>query len=172
VDVVAFSPVRGVGAFVAAQRVVAVQANQDVVADATGEEVGAAVLPNASVVISKPVKFDTNDTNRSQGDIGTIRTRARLASLERPRVHPPKGGYVLKIALEPGPSALLTGSGAMVDLQKSRYVLQCDTCDELFEGAEEYTDVWSWAKAEGWEARQVSGRLVLVCPYCASPGND
>lgn len=35
-----------------------------------------------SVVTSKPVEFDTNDTNRSQGDIGTIRTRARLASLE------------------------------------------------------------------------------------------
>jgi hypothetical protein len=30
--------------------------------------------------------------NRSQGDIGTIRTGARLAPLERPSVHPPRGG--------------------------------------------------------------------------------
>jgi uncharacterized C2H2 Zn-finger protein len=79
---------------------------------------------------------------------------------------------MLKIALEPGPSAFLTGSDAMVNLQKGRYVLQCEACDELFEGAEEYTDVRDWAKAEGWEARQVSGRWVVVCPYCASPGND
>jgi hypothetical protein len=81
---------------------------------------------------------------------------------------------MLKIALEPGPSAFLTGSDAMVDLQKGRSVLQCDACDELFEGdlSEEYTDVWHCAKAEGWEARQVSGRWVHVCPYCASPGND
>jgi hypothetical protein len=83
-----------------------------------------------------------------------------------------KEDYMLKIALEPGPSAFLAGSDGMVDLQKDRYVLQCDACDELFEGAEEYTDVWNRAKAEGWEARQVSGRSVLVCPYCASPGND
>jgi len=69
--------------------------------------------------------------------------------------------YKLNIAFEPEPSAFLTGSDAMVDLQKGRYVLQCDACDELFE-----------AKAEGWQARQVSGRSVLVCPYCASPGND
>jgi hypothetical protein len=55
---------------------------------------------------------------------------------------------MLKIALEPGPSAFLV------------------------EGAEEYTDVWSCAKAEDWEARQVSGRSVLVCPDCAIPGND
>jgi hypothetical protein len=35
--------------------------------------------------------------------------------------------------------AFLTGSDAMVDLQKGRYVLQCDACDELFEGPKEYT---------------------------------
>jgi hypothetical protein len=42
------------------------------------------------VVIGAPAGgFDTNDTNRSQGDIGTIRTRARLASLEGPSVSLP-----------------------------------------------------------------------------------
>jgi hypothetical protein len=40
---------------------------------------------------TKPVEFDTNDTNRSQGDIGTIRTRARLASLEGPSVSSRQG---------------------------------------------------------------------------------
>jgi hypothetical protein len=79
---------------------------------------------------------------------------------------------MLNLAPEPGPSAFLTGSDAVVDLQKGRYVLQCEACDELFKGTEECTDVWNWAKAEGWEVRQVSGRSVLVCPYCASPGND
>jgi hypothetical protein len=51
-------------------------------------------------------------------------------------------------------------------------VLQCDGCDKPVEGdlSEEY--VWNRAKAESWETRQVSGRWVHLCPYCASPGND
>jgi uncharacterized C2H2 Zn-finger protein len=62
----------------------------------------------------------------------------------------------------------------MVDRQNGRYVLKCDACDKLFEGnlSEEYADIWNRAKVEGWQFRQVSGRWVHLCPYCASPGND
>jgi hypothetical protein len=62
----------------------------------------------------------------------------------------------------------------MIHRQKGRYVLECDTCEKLFEGnlSEEYTDFWNRAEAEGWEARQVSGQWVHVCPWCGSPGSD
>ena len=49
----------------------------------------------------------------------------------------------------------------------------CEGCDRRFEGhTEEYADVWTQAKAEGWEIRRVSGQWVHLCPWCASPGND
>jgi hypothetical protein len=44
----------------------------------------------------------------------------------------------------------------MIDRQKGRIILQCDSCDDTFEGqrGDEWNDVWAAAKAESWTVKK------------------
>lgn len=59
----------------------------------------------------------------------------------------------------------------MIDRQGNRIVIQCDSCDETFDGEEdnEFTDTWSAAKREGWTTRKIAGEWLHGCPACGVP---
>lgn len=57
----------------------------------------------------------------------------------------------------------------MIDRHHGRLVLTCDSCDEEFDGdwdADEFSEMWAAAKAEGWKAKKIGGDLVHGCPVC------
>ena len=43
----------------------------------------------------------------------------------------------------------------MIDRQHDRIVIECDSCEEVFEGeaGEEFGIVWNAAKRDGWSTR-------------------
>lgn len=57
----------------------------------------------------------------------------------------------------------------MIDRQGGRLVIECDSCDETFEGERgaEFEVVWPAAKSDGWIARQIGHDWVHACPRCA-----
>jgi hypothetical protein len=56
----------------------------------------------------------------------------------------------------------------MIDRQGNRIVLECDSCEETFEGDEdaEWADVWAEAKREGWRAKKIGDEWVHGCGKC------
>lgn len=56
----------------------------------------------------------------------------------------------------------------MIDRQGRRILIECDSCDEVFQGeeGEEFADVWAGAKSEGWRTRKVADEWVHGCPKC------
>jgi len=59
----------------------------------------------------------------------------------------------------------------MIDRQHGRVLIECDSCDEVFEGerGEEFKDVWNSAKRDGWTTRQIAGEWLHGCPKCGVP---
>lgn len=59
----------------------------------------------------------------------------------------------------------------MIDRQGNRILIECDSCPEIHEGSEgdEFTEVWSEAKREGWRTRQIAGEWLHGCPKCGVP---
>lgn len=56
----------------------------------------------------------------------------------------------------------------MIDRQGNRILIECDSCDEVFEGGEgeEFAPVFARAKRDGWKARKVGNEWVHGCPKC------
>jgi hypothetical protein len=56
----------------------------------------------------------------------------------------------------------------MIDRQGNRILIECDSCDEVFEGDEdsEFSEVWSEAKREGWRSKKIGDEWVHGCGKC------
>ena len=59
----------------------------------------------------------------------------------------------------------------MIDRQHNKIVIECDSCNEVFEGEEheEFTDVWARAKRDGWRTRKIAGEWLHGCQRCGMP---
>ncbi len=59
----------------------------------------------------------------------------------------------------------------MIDRQGGRILIECDSCDEVFQGEQgaEWDDVWGPAKREGWTSRKIAGEWLHGCPKCGAP---
>lgn len=60
----------------------------------------------------------------------------------------------------------------MIDRQHGRIVIECDACDETFEGdSDNWQEVWPAAKRDGWKSRQFGGEWLHMCPKprCQKP---
>lgn len=56
----------------------------------------------------------------------------------------------------------------MIDRQGNRVLIECDSCDEVFEGGEddEFAEVWRAAKNEGWRTKKIGDEWVHGCGKC------
>jgi hypothetical protein len=56
----------------------------------------------------------------------------------------------------------------MIDRQGLKILIECDSCDEVFEGAEreEFADVWMAAKRDGWKTKKIAGEWLHGCARC------
>lgn len=59
----------------------------------------------------------------------------------------------------------------MIDRQGRKVLIECDSCNEVFTGDEgdEFTEVWTAAKRDGWRTRQIAGTWLHGCPTCGVP---
>ena len=59
----------------------------------------------------------------------------------------------------------------MIDRQHGRVIIECDSCDEIFEGerGEDFMVVLGAAKEDGWKVRKVVGEWIHGCPKCGVP---
>lgn len=56
----------------------------------------------------------------------------------------------------------------MIDRQGRRILIECDSCDEVFQGDEgdEFAAVWSAAKRDGWRTKKIGDEWVHGCERC------
>lgn len=56
----------------------------------------------------------------------------------------------------------------MIDQQKGRIVIECDSCSETHGGDEgdEFAAVWAEAKRDGWRTKKIGNDWVHGCPKC------
>lgn len=56
----------------------------------------------------------------------------------------------------------------MIDRQGSKILIECDSCDDVFEGDEdaEFAEVWAAAKREGWRTKKIGEEWVHGCGKC------
>ena len=56
----------------------------------------------------------------------------------------------------------------MIDRQHGKILIECDSCDVVFEGdpGEEWGEVWPSAKREGWRTKKIGDEWVHGCPKC------
>jgi len=56
----------------------------------------------------------------------------------------------------------------MIDRQNGKILIECDSCDEVFEGdeGEEFAVVWNAAKREGWRTKKIGEEWVHGCGKC------
>lgn len=59
----------------------------------------------------------------------------------------------------------------MIDRQNGKILIECDSCDEVFEGepGEEFAAVWASAKRDGWRLRKVADEWLHGCEKCGVP---
>ena len=59
----------------------------------------------------------------------------------------------------------------MIDRQHGKIIIECDSCDETFEGenGEEFAVVFAAAKREGWSARKIANEWLHGCGKCGAP---
>ena len=59
----------------------------------------------------------------------------------------------------------------MIDRQHGKIVIECDSCNETFEGeqGEEFDVVWNAAKRDGWRTRKIADEWLHGCPKCGVP---
>lgn len=59
----------------------------------------------------------------------------------------------------------------MIDRQGNRIFIECDSCEEVLAGEEhqQFKDLWSAAKRDGWKTRQIAGEWLHSCPNCPVP---
>jgi len=55
----------------------------------------------------------------------------------------------------------------MIDRQGGVIMLCCDSCDAIYTGSsDEWNEVWTEAKSEGWKAKKDGGVWIHACPDC------
>jgi hypothetical protein len=56
----------------------------------------------------------------------------------------------------------------MIDCQGAKVLIECDSCDEVFEGEDraEFAEVWLAAKRDGWKAKKIGNEWVHGYPRC------
>lgn len=55
----------------------------------------------------------------------------------------------------------------MIDRQHGHIIIECDACDETYEGdSDDWSEVWPAAKREGWRVRKIADEWVHTCPGC------
>lgn len=56
----------------------------------------------------------------------------------------------------------------MIDRQGGKIVIECDSCNETIDGerGQEFTELWSSAKRDGWKTRKIGNEWVHGCPKC------
>ncbi len=54
----------------------------------------------------------------------------------------------------------------MIDRQRGRIIVECDSCEETFESdeGEQWSTFWPRATREGWRSRQIAKEWVHGCP--------
>lgn len=59
----------------------------------------------------------------------------------------------------------------MIDRQHGRILIVCDSCDEVYTGAQdaEFADVIAAAKRDDWSVRKIAGEWLHGCPNCGVP---
>jgi hypothetical protein len=59
----------------------------------------------------------------------------------------------------------------MIDRQGGKILIECDSCDEVFEGGpgEEFAQVWASAKRDGWSTRKIADEWLHGCGKCGVP---
>lgn len=59
----------------------------------------------------------------------------------------------------------------MIQRSARQITIECDSCPETFCGEldEEFNDVWSSAKHEGWRTRKIDSEWLHGCPKCGVP---
>lgn len=59
----------------------------------------------------------------------------------------------------------------MIDRQGGKVVVECDSCNETFESevGEEFAEMWSRAKRDGWRTRKIAGEWLHGCPRHGVP---
>jgi Zn finger protein HypA/HybF involved in hydrogenase expression len=58
----------------------------------------------------------------------------------------------------------------MIDRQHGKVVIECDSCDEVFESnTGDFKDAWHDARSEGWRTRQIADEWLHGCPKCGVP---
>lgn len=59
----------------------------------------------------------------------------------------------------------------MIDRQHGRIIIECDSCDETFDGGDgdEFRVVWGEAKKAGWRTRKIANEWLHGCPDCGAP---
>lgn len=56
----------------------------------------------------------------------------------------------------------------MIDRQNDKVLIECDSCEAVFEGepGEEFPDVWRSAKRDGWRTKKTGDEWVHGCERC------
>ena len=50
----------------------------------------------------------------------------------------------------------------MIDRQYGHVVIECDSCDEVFDsGTDDFAKAWNAAKREGWTSRKIANEWLL-----------
>ena len=58
----------------------------------------------------------------------------------------------------------------MIDHQYNKIVIECDSCNETFDGdSDEFKEVWEAAKRHGWRTRKIANQWLHGCPKCGVP---
>jgi rubredoxin len=59
----------------------------------------------------------------------------------------------------------------MIDRQHGKTLIECDSCNEVFEGdqGDEFAVVWAAAKRDGWRTRKIANEWLHGCPKCGVP---
>lgn len=58
----------------------------------------------------------------------------------------------------------------MIDRQHGRILIECDSCEEVFEGAsDDWQEVWPAARREGWKTNLLAKEWLHGCPKCGAP---
>jgi hypothetical protein len=59
----------------------------------------------------------------------------------------------------------------MIRRQGNRILIECDSCEEVFEGEEDvgFGESFAEAKREGWRTRRIDDIWLHGCPSCGTP---
>ena len=65
----------------------------------------------------------------------------------------------------------MTKETDVIDQQHGKTIIECDSCDAVFEGekGEEVAVVWVAAKRDGWRARRDADEWLHGCAKCGVP---